>query len=224
LLNKLVRVGSVEVWSGELDAGDAQLAYFASLLSAAERDKAARFATALLRARYIETHGRLRCLLAEYCNCQPQALQFAEGTHGKPYLPAFPEIAFNQSHSLDWQAVAVGQGAGYRVGIDIEVWRERINLSSLVLRCFATSERRYWESLPEVLQQAAFYAIWTQKEAFVKAVGRGIPLGLEQCVVATEGDTRLIAVPEGCGKADDWRIVTLALGKNASGAMVFGVI
>jgi 4'-phosphopantetheinyl transferase len=220
LLNKRISVGGVEVWCGELDADEAQLAYFASLLDVAEREKAARFATPLLRARYTETHGRLRCLLAEYCHCPPQALQFAEGSHGKPYLPAFPEIAFNQSHSQDWQAVAVGQGRGYRVGVDIEVWRERMELSSIVSRYFAVGERQYWEDLPETQRQEAFYALWTQKEAFVKAVGRGIALGLERCVVATDGDARLIAVPEGCGEAADWRVAALALGENISGAVV----
>jgi 4'-phosphopantetheinyl transferase len=219
LLNKHISVAGIDVWSGETHAAVERLDYYFSLLSAAERGKSERYANALLRARYIDARGQLRCLLAQYCNCSPEALQFAAAAHGKPYLPDYPGVAFNISNSLDRLAVAVGSDC--QVGIDIEVRRQRMNLSALVRRCFAAGERRYWESLPEEEQLAAFFALWTQKEAFVKAVGRGLGLGLEHCVFATQGENRLLAVPAGCGAAADWRVVTLDLGEAVSGALVF---
>lgn len=220
MLNKHITIAGIDVWSGETRAAAGQLEYFYSLLNAAERGKSEHYANDALRARYIDARGQLRCLLARYCNCPPQALRFAVGTHGKPYLPDYPCVAFNMSNSLDCLAVAVGND--YRIGIDIEVWRERMNLSGLVRRCFAASERLYWEDLPETQRLAAFFALWTQKEAFVKAVGRGLGLGLEHCVFATQGENRLLTVPDGCGAAADWRVVSLDLGESISAALVFG--
>jgi 4'-phosphopantetheinyl transferase len=220
LLNKLLNVYGVDVWSGELDAGEELLSYFASLLSAAERYKADRFATTALRNRYIEVRGRVRCLLAQYCNGTPPALRFSAGSYGKPCLPDYPGVAFNLSHSRQLVAAAVGYRC--RIGIDVEVWRERINDAGIVRRCFAHSEQAYWENLPLGQQREAFYALWTQKEAFVKAAGRGIGLGLERCVIATQGPARLISVPEEFGSAGDWRVAVLNVGGAASGALVVG--
>lgn len=218
-LNKHTTIAGIDVWYGVTLAGEEQLAYYGSLLSAAELNKADRYANALLRKRYIEARGQLRCLLAQYCNCAPEALQFAVEAHGKPYLPAYPEIAFNVSNSQDCLAIAVGYRR--KIGIDIEVHRERLNLSALVRRCLAADEQRYWESLPEQQQLTAFFALWTQKEAFVKAVGRGLGLGVEHCVFATQGSNRLLSIPDGCGAADDWQVVSLDLDKDISAALVF---
>lgn len=221
MLNKHTAVSGIDVWYGFTQAGEEQLAYYGSLLSAAERSKAERYAAPLLRRRYIEARGQVRCLLAQYCHCAPEALQFAAEAHGKPYLPAYPELAFNLSNSQDRLAVAVGSKR--KIGIDIEVHRERMNLNALVRRCLAASEQGYWESLPQELQPQAFFALWTQKEAFVKAVGRGLGLGVENCIFTTQGPARLLSVPDGCGAAEDWQVAGLDFGDDISAALVFSV-
>lgn len=221
LLNKLTSAHGANVWFGKLNADAEQLANFYSLMSTDERHRAARYATPLLRSRYIETRGRLRGLLANYCNCAPLGLRFAAEAHGKPFLPDYPEIAFNLSHSQHLMALAVGHRC--RIGIDIEVIRARACFETLVQRCFAPEELAYWKSLPQAQQAAAFYKLWTQKEAFVKAAGRGIAIGLERCVVATQGPPRFLALPEEYATTGDWQLIVLDLGEDASGALVIGM-
>ncbi|MFM8341238.1 MAG: 4'-phosphopantetheinyl transferase superfamily protein, partial [Methylomonas sp.] len=55
----------------------------------------------------------------------------------------------------------------------------------------------------------AFYQLWVRKEAFVKAVGRGIVLGLDQCELCLPDLNRFVTIPDGFGGADDWVVADL---------------
>ena len=66
----------------------------------------------------------------------------------------------------------------------------------------------------------AFYRFWTRKEAFVKATGYGIALGLNQCVINPENPTEFLRVPENCGQASAWHVQDIDLGEGIYGALV----
>ena len=66
----------------------------------------------------------------------------------------------------------------------------------------------------------AFYRFWTRKEAFVKATGHGIALGLNQCVINPENPTEFLSVPDNCGQASEWRVQDIVLGEGICGAVV----
>lgn len=93
-----------------------------------------------------------------------------------------------------------------RLGIDIERWRPLGDAAALAVRCFAPSELAHWHRLPESQQLREFFRLWTLKEAFCKAVGRGIGLGLQGCefdCAATR--PRLLSWPaEETGAHRDW--------------------
>ncbi len=89
-------------------------------------------------------------------------------------------------------------------------------------RCFAESELAYWRSLPEFLKQSVFFDYWSCKEAFVKATGHGIPLGLEACVVDLgSGHARLVSIPANCGKPEQWRLVQMDMGPDHASAVCY---
>jgi 4'-phosphopantetheinyl transferase len=73
-------------------------------------------------------------------------------------------------------------------------------------RCFAPAELAYWRGLPESQRVPAFFSFWTCKEAFIKAVGEGVFLGLEHCVIGLEPKPRLLAAPERCGDPEAWEL------------------
>ena len=180
--------------------------------------KPRKFKNALLHKRYVEVHGRLRNVLAQTLNQPPEKIRIKKAEHGKPYLADYPELAFNLSHSADRLMIAVGWNC--QLGVDIEICKQRINLSGLVDKCFAEEEAAYWNKLPEDQKKPEFYRFWTRKEAFVKATGHGIALGLNHCVINPENPTEFLRVPDKCGQASAWHVLDIDLGEGIFCAVV----
>ena len=137
----------VEIWHGKVTADDAHYQAYWRVLDEDEQTQAGKFKNALLHQRYVEIHGRLRNLLAQRLNQPPETISIKKTGHGKPYLADHPELAFNLSHSADRLMIALGWNC--QLGVDIELSKQRINLSGLVDKCFAEEEATYWTKLPE---------------------------------------------------------------------------
>lgn len=207
----------VDVWHGSLLHPDQNIDSLLRQLSIQERLKANAFKLADMRNRYIAVRASLRQTLAAYLDTDPQQLQFNQSEHGKPFL-ACESIHFNLSHTANYLVIAVANFP--HIGIDIEVSRSRNNLDSLAARCFAPSELQAWRQLPDAARQPAFYRLWTKKEAFVKAVGRGLAMGLAQCEVDWVADGQLLSIPSEYGLATDWRVIELSIATAAHSALV----
>jgi 4'-phosphopantetheinyl transferase len=138
--------------------------------------RAGRFYFPRDRDRFIAAHGCLRDVLARYLHCQPDQLTFSVNRYGKPALRNY-KLEFNLSHSGDFALIAIAQGR--RVGIDVEHIRQGISLQDIALQNFSKSEFAELQSLPREQQEAAFFACWTRKEAYIKAQGLGLSLPLE---------------------------------------------
>ena len=220
----VVRVGQlsdtieVTVYQAKVSADSQHDQHFWRLLDKLEHAQASRIKQPLLKHRYVDIHGRLRVLLGQWLNASPEQLQISRTEQGKPYLDHYPELRFNLSHSGDHVLFAIASKA--QLGVDIEVCKQRANLAGLVDKCFAEQERAYWRQLPEIEQVQAFYGFWTQKEAFVKATGFGIALGLNACVVNPLQPTTFLSVPEVCGSASAWHSQSLACGADLAATIV----
>lgn len=205
---------ALHVWRADLD----RLSTDARLLNDAERGRAARFAFETDRRRFIAEHGFQRRLLAAYLNSSAAELAIVPDPYGKPRLAA-AEIAFNGSESGGTALLAVARTG--EIGVDIEALRpERADLR-IAHRYFHPEEVRKLESLPPDLQPAAFFTVWTRKEALVKAVGLGLRIPLASFVVGTlpeeaPGPLRYEAEWPG---ARDWRLVPLPLGPGHIGTL-----
>ena len=122
----------------------------------------------------------IRALAAEYPQIREHPV-IVENEYGKPYLKDFPDIFFNISHSADAVACAV---ADCDVGVDVQAHRK---LSKHIERKFHSEERRFLERLPYECREKAFFDIWTRKESFMKADGRGLRIPLDGfCSVSGE--------------------------------------
>jgi 4'-phosphopantetheinyl transferase len=215
---RLLGINEVEIWHGQVTAEDAHYQSYWRVLDEADQTQAHKFKNALLHKRYVESHGRLRNLLAKTLNQPPEKIRISKAEHGKPYLADYPELAFNLSHTADRLIIATGWNC--RLGVDIEIDKQRINLSELVDKCFAEEEAGYWIQLPETQKNREFYRIWTRKEAFVKATGHGIALGLNQCVINPDNPTEFLRVPDNCGKASAWHVQDIDVGGGIFSALV----
>lgn len=194
------------------------LADYQASLDKDELATAERFKFTELKERYIISHGILRQLLAERVSESAASLRIEKTEFGKPLLPDHPAVSFNMSHSGDILAVAIGSQC--QLGVDVECYKPRNAWEGLVKKCFAPEEADFWYSLDKAERSHAFYQFWVKKEAFVKAVGKGITLGLDQCVVNPDDFTSFLRVPELTGLADQWQIYALNLSENEFGAVV----
>lgn len=207
----------VNVWHGNLDASTYCPDYFWSLLDDQQKSKAAQFTNPKLKQRHIAVRGWLRLCLADALQSPPEALEFALGAHGKPFLPQHV-VDFNLSHTGNELVVAIGNIGP--IGVDIERIKPRASLTELAARCFSESELNYWQHLPDDQRCPAFYRLWTQKEAFVKAVGRGIALGLEHCQIDCQNGNRFEKIPAEFGKGHQWKITALTTTDDIVGSLV----
>lgn len=169
----------------ELQADEARLRALRACLVEEELARAARFVFPELGRRFILARGRLRELLAQRLGVAPCAIRFRYGPHGKPELDGSLRDAglhFNLSHCGD-RALA-GFCVGRRIGVDIEEWRALRDETALARRNFAPGELADYLSLPASLRTEGFFNGWSRKEAFIKAVGRGLSLPLRSFEVS----------------------------------------
>lgn len=205
----------VDVWS--VNFAQQKAGVLGRFLSADERERAKSIADEQARMRFVVGRDGLRSILASYLTCPADTLAFAVGEHGKPVLNGY-SLAFNVSHSGDHWIVAVSNLS--TVGIDIEIIEPRAALTAIGRRCLADSEFEGWQLMADDERLVTFFRLWTIKEAFVKAVGRGIALGLRQCVVDMSDYRCLVSVPASCGNASDWSVRELSIAPGVCAALV----
>ena len=147
-------------------------AEYYGFLSPDECDRAARLLNLQHQNDFIAARGALRSKLAQYTNCSPKALRFSYGNYGKPQLVDYPNLQFNLAHSNGRALIVVSETAV--VGVDLEKVRSVPKLLALAKRFFKSSEYETIVALPESLQPEQFFAYWTCKEAYLKAIGVGL--------------------------------------------------
>jgi 4'-phosphopantetheinyl transferase len=178
-----------------------------AVLSPDERARAARFRFERDRRRFVAARGLLRMLLSTYAGREPASLVFEYEAHGKPRPAGADGIAFNVSHSGDVALYAVTRVGD--VGVDVEAWRPLADRDDLAARFFAPGEVRRLQALDPDGRQAAFFACWTRKEAFVKAIGEGLSHPLDRFEVSIEPGGGLVHVGGDAAEAQAWTLVSL---------------
>lgn len=109
-----------------------------------------------------------------YSEPEPEKLLMDKTEEGKPFFPEKPECNFNISHSGDHCAVMISDKT---CGADIEEIRP---FPQKVLKRICTEEELdHVFSLPEDEQKNAMWQLWTLKESYVKAVGKGLSFGMK---------------------------------------------
>lgn len=157
-------------------------------LSTEELERAARFIRPRDRVRYAQSHAFLRETLSRFADVDPADWQFAYAGFGKPSITGpVSGLEFNLSHTHDWAACVVTHGI--RCGIDIERVRPITHMTDIARTRFAPEEFREIERLDEDARVRRFFELWTEKEAWVKAHGQGITLGLNRIVRDIRGVT-----------------------------------
>lgn len=211
---------NIDIWLEDLSADGLEYDYYWRLLDAGEQAKARRFVQVRHQRQYVISHGKLRLVLAGYLGLAPEKICYSVTASGKPFLVSGQQLhglRFNLSHSGEKMLVAVGWQE--YVGVDIEVWNDKVDVSALAKQCFADTEYRYWSSLPLQQRGPAFYRFWTRKESFIKAVGEGLAIGLPDVATSVAGEAGYVAIPARYGAPENWCLKDLELGGDFSAAL-----
>lgn len=199
----------IDVYPIALDAPETDVQQGWQCLSVAEQDRANRFIREQDKQAYVVSHAMLRFILARYLASDPGAVIIEVDKQGKPYLPDSNSLYFNLSHSKQRALVAVSQG--HEVGVDIEYKSQKPDLLAIAERFFAYEEYIYIKCHQD--QVLAFYQIWTAKEAYVKAQGKGLAYGLSRfCVIGSNEQIK--------ANLNDWQLHTFAVDGGYMAAVV----
>ena len=166
--------GIASVWWRRLDANTHELQSAAESLSPAERARADRFGSAVLRERYIIGRATLRGLLSGALHAAPSSLAITCGRRGRPMLAPAGGLDFNVSHTGDVAVFAIATGASPRIGVDIEPCRRKVAVERLARRLLSAAEREHLATFEDEARRLEFLKFWTCKEALCKATGDGI--------------------------------------------------
>lgn len=169
-------VPRVRVWTMPTAGLDeATVAPWRDVLDDTERARAARFLHAENRIGFVAAHALTRAALGTCTGHPPAAFAYTAGAHGKPEATIGDRpagVAFNLSHTKGMVGVAVAAGEG-ALGFDLEPVDRRAPLQ-IARRYFTAEEVAWLDALPEAGRAEGFFRLWTLKEAFIKATGKGL--------------------------------------------------
>jgi len=103
-----------------------------------------------------------------------------KGEFSKPYLEG--NVHFNISHSGNYTVCAITEG--HEIGIDIELLNE-IPMGDFT-EFFEANEWHRVLSSPDPVR--AFYMLWTKKEAFLKLIGSGLNVPLNEVLIQNNNE------------------------------------
>lgn len=214
----------VQVWLGAVPANDTEVSAYTLLLDEPERRRADRFQVAASRNEFVFGRAMLRILLGNCLDIDPAMVNIGYGTRGKPRLEGLTtkdlNLHFNLAHSHSLVAIALALGR--EVGVDIE-WRERsIDWPSIAGRIFSEMELCEMRALSSSDQELAFYHGWTRKEAYLKAIGKGLceDISTIEVTFAPEKPTAVLNLPNASTATQFWKIHDLPLPAGYVGALV----
>lgn len=178
--------GDVQIWYYGLDADADRQSQLARVLDEQEKHRAERFRLEEHRRRFIARRGVLRLILAHYTRMAPEAICFTHDATGKPGIdsPAAAQaLKFSASSSQALGAVALAYDR--EVGLDVEQVRPDAD-HELVAREFSVHEAAGLRRLEPARRAAAFFDLWTCKEAYLKGKGLGLSVPLDQFTIAID--------------------------------------
>jgi 4'-phosphopantetheinyl transferase len=161
----------LHLWQADLTTALPPWSAVEATLSAAETARQVRLRTPALRQTYSRAHGFLRAVLSQYTEEPASTLGIYPDAQGKPMLPG-NGLHFNLSYRPGRALLAVSDA--YPVGVDVEPLTPLADVAALIRELYAPAEQAALRAAAPADYWRLFYTIWTRKEAYAKALGRGV--------------------------------------------------
>jgi 4'-phosphopantetheinyl transferase len=173
----LLKENELQLWRIVLDDPAGILPTCTSILSPEEQDRANRRRIGQVRNQFVLARACLRILLGHQLLISPRDVPIVADFHGKPGTPGLngKKVSYNIAHSQDTILIALcRQGS---VGVDVEHIDRAVDIMEIAQEAFNQNETMKLAAVEDPdYRRLAFYRCWTQKEAVVKADGRGLSL------------------------------------------------
>lgn len=128
----------------------------------------------------------LRCVTQNSITRQDLIL----GEYGKPALPAHFNLAFNLSHTSRGIVIALTRQG--EIGVDIEDTVVRLRRGmDIAKRFFTAAEFSFLRQLAPAQAGEMLQLLWTLKESYIKATGRGLSVPLNSFEFHFSGEDEL---------------------------------
>ena len=171
----------------------------ASVLSDAEKRRAQSFL-----AKGGEAHFKQQRAFRRYCgglavgSALPLSrIAFETTAKGRPYLPELPGCWF--SFSSCRLGYLGAWSSTHQIGVDIEDQTRSVEATDLAQAYFSRCEAKVVEGAGEWPRARTFFQLWTLKEAALKAIGEGLPFGLDAFQFELHPSIRIVDAPRACG-------------------------
>ncbi|WP_062491249.1 MULTISPECIES: 4'-phosphopantetheinyl transferase family protein [Paenibacillus] len=126
-----------------------------------------------------------RFMLCRSLNLSNEDITFYYNSFGKPFLKNVENVFFNVSHSGNWVVCALDNSP---IGIDIEIVKP-IDIS-IARRFFSTVEYKDIMKRTPTQREDYFYTLWTLKESYIKAIGKGLSIPLDSFSFRVKNDMK----------------------------------
>jgi len=202
---------SVSVWQIALGSNPRECRDMETLLSPEEHERVRCYRHDGDRFSFIQRRAWLRRILASVTGIEAAQLELGVSPHGKPILLNGPlTLFFNMASSRNFVLYAVSRENP--VGVDLEWMDPRLEFLPVASEHFSRSEYAMLCATPSHRQRSLFYRLWTAKEAYLKGIGCGLSIPLQEVEITWKGSVRgvgSIHCQSHAGEA--WRVVRLPL-------------
>jgi 4'-phosphopantetheinyl transferase len=185
---------------------DQQLALGYALMTPEERERQRAFVFERNRREYLVTRGLVRTVLSRYRAVRARDWQFRRNEYGRPEIEPPCGLQFNLSNHPTMVVCAIRDAAA-EIGVDVEPIDRGPEVLAIADTVFAASELAALRALPAPDQPDRALALWTLKEAYIKARGMGLALPLKDFAFSfsTAGDVRIDFTTKINDIPDRWR-------------------
>ena len=205
---------TVHIFSLNLSIKNDYYEEFKKKLSVDEINRTSRFYFAKDERAFVLRRGLLRVILAHYLGSTTDFIFSYEGKN-KPYLKD-SSISFNVSFSRNRLLIAVTLNA--QLGIDIEFMDKTSDFEQIARNFFTPTESNQILMLSAQQRLLAFYACWTRKEAYIKALAEGLYKPLKSFQVSVGEDAELVWDQDNAN-FNQWRLINVHVDENFSATL-----
>ena len=163
-----------------------------SALSAGESTRIEAFSHDGARTLAASSRQLVRERLADRFGVAPREVDIIKDNNDRPVLQGDSSTTFNISHTDGAVVVALGSHVEC-VGVDVEDLQRDVRSDALINRFFHPLEVTAMASLDAIARRERFFVLWTLKEAYMKARGRGFGIPLSSFAIDPDG--RLLYEP-----------------------------